>query len=196
MKKIISLAFLLAIALAGNSYAQQRPGAPNPGAPAPVATNLNKLKAQNFMVTTLDGKRVSLNSLLGEGKPVVLDFWATWCGPCRQEIAHLKELSKKYSKDGVIVIGLNLENSVEDQMAVKDFVKRNGMEYQSVFEPSQIYQFFNGRGVGTRIPQTIIFGADGEQVKRMTGYSANVGKEVLTAALERAVSGNRQRKLD
>src|SRR5215467_10994528 len=68
---------------------------------------LDQLKAKNFTVTTLDGERVSLNSLLGEGKPVLLDFWATWCGPCRMEIPHLKALNKKYGKDGLVVIGMN-----------------------------------------------------------------------------------------
>jgi thiol-disulfide isomerase/thioredoxin len=210
MKTILSLAMIGAIALAGASYArqpalaQQAPGrqaAPGAqraaGAPQQQGgPGLDKLRAQNFMVTTLDGKRVTLNKLLVEGKPVVLDFWATWCGPCRQEIAHLKELSKKYSKDGVIVIGLNLEDPAQDQQAVRDFVKRNQMDYQTVFAPHQIYQFFNGAGTPTRIPQTIVFGSNGAQIKRMVGYSATVGKETLTAALDRAVGADRQRKLD
>src|SRR5215813_595899 len=106
MKTILLLATIFTITLfaitpAGKSFTQQpqRPAAPT----------LGQLKAQKFTVTTLDGKRVSLNDLLGEGKPVLLDFWATWCGPCRQEIPHLKEMNKKYGKDGLIVIGLNLE---------------------------------------------------------------------------------------
>src|SRR5262249_41395492 len=95
----------------------------------PALPTLNQLKAKGFTVTTLDGERVSLNSLLGEGKPVLLDFWATWCGPCRMEIPHLKALNKEYGKDGLIVIGLNLEDPVQDKLAVKKFVRDFGMDY-------------------------------------------------------------------
>src|SRR5262245_12553696 len=103
MKALLLLAFTFAITLAGGARAQQ-----------PAQLTLDQLKAQNFTVTTLDGKRVSLNKLLEAGKPVVFDFWATWCGPCRQEIPHLTEMDKKHGKNGLIMIGLNLENPAED----------------------------------------------------------------------------------
>ena len=156
---------------------------------------LDQLKAKNFTVTTLDGERVSLNSLLGEGKPVLLDFWATWCGPCRMEIPHLKALNKKYGKDGLIVIGLNLEDPVQDKLAVKKFVRDFGMDYQSVFAPPQIYRFLNsGAAASYRIPQTIVFGADGAVVRRLVGYNPRMGMEVLNGAVEKAVGGGRERR--
>src|SRR5262245_25867437 len=114
------MATLFAFTHATYSFAQQ---------PATGPT-LDQLKEKNFTVKTLDGESVDLNTLLGEGKPVLIDFWATWCGPCRVEIPHLNELHQKYGKDGLIVIGMNLENPAEDRQAVKSFVKRFKMDYQ------------------------------------------------------------------
>jgi len=191
MKTILLLASIFTITLftvapAGSSFAQQPQ--------QPAGPSLNQLKAQKFTVTTLDGKRVGLNTLLGEGKPVLLDFWATWCGPCRQEIPHLKEMVKKYGKDGLIVIGLNLEDPVDDRQAVKNFVKEYGMDYQTVFAPQPIYQFFNSGAASYRIPQTMVFSPDGALVKRLVGYNPRSGKEILTRAVEKAVGGGQERK--
>jgi len=180
MKALLLLAFTFAITIAGGAFAQ-------PLGQQAAQPTLDQLKARNFTVTTLDGKRVSLNKLLESGKPVVLDFWATWCGPCRQEIPHLNEMDKKHGKDGLIVIGLNLENPVEDRQAAQKFVKEFSMAYQNVFAPPQIYQFFNGATTSYRIPQTIVFGADGKLIKRMVGYSPRIGKEALTSAVEQAM---------
>lgn len=188
MKSLLLLAFTFAITLAGGLFAQPlAPQAAQPLAQQAAQPTLDQLKARNFTVTTLDGKRVSLNNLLESGKPVVLDFWATWCGPCRQEIPHLNEMDKKHGKGGLIVIGLNLENPVEDRQAVKDFVKQFGMGYRNVFAPPQIYQFFNSGVASYRIPQTIVFGADGKLIKRMVGYSPRIGRETLTNAIEQAM---------
>ena len=161
----------------------------------PALPTLNQLKAKGFTVTTLDGERVSLNSLLGEGKPVLLDFWATWCGPCRMEIPHLKALNKKYGKDGLIVIGLNLEDPVEDKQAVKKFVKDFGMDYQSVFAPSQVYKYLNSGAPAYRIPQTIVFGADGAVVRRLVGYNPRIGRDILNRAVEKAIGSGQEKKL-
>src|SRR5262245_54328762 len=108
----------LAFAQTPNAFDQQYPRHQHPHPPQQPAQQpaqqsagptLDDLKARNFTVRTLDGKSVSLNSLLEQGKPVLMDFWATWCGPCRMVIPHMAELSRKYGKDGLIVIGMNLE---------------------------------------------------------------------------------------
>jgi thiol-disulfide isomerase/thioredoxin len=159
-----------------HSFAKQYPARPSPG------PTLDQLKARDFKVKTLDGESVSLNTLLGEGKPVLIDFWATWCGPCRMVIPHLGELHRKYGKDGLVVIGMNLENPAEDQQAVKSFVKRFRMDYQNVFAPHAIYQFFSGMAAA-RIPYTLVFGADGRLIWRLVGYSPQ-----MSSALNDAVA--------
>jgi len=55
------------------------------------------------------GNKVNLNEL--KGKVVLVDFWASWCGPCRQEMPVLEELHKKYAKQGLVIIGVNIDNN-------------------------------------------------------------------------------------
>jgi len=156
----------------------------------PAEPTLDQIKAEKFVVLTLDGKRTTLNKLLQEGKPVVLDIWATWCGPCRQEIPHLVEMAEKYRQDGLIVIGLTTEDPAEKRQTVRDFAKQYGMTYQVGFASKLLYQFFNSGSEGMRIPQTFIFDANGKLVKRLIGYSERIGHEVLTKAVEQAVKSS------
>jgi thiol-disulfide isomerase/thioredoxin len=165
--------------------AQQQPPKP------PPPPTLAQLKAEKFMVRTLDGKTVELSRLLGSGKVVVLDFWATWCGPCRQEIPHLNQIAETHRKDGLIVIGLNLESPTEDLAAVKTFVRELNMKYATVFAPGRIYQFFNPGATGYRIPQTVVFDGKGELIRRLVGYNATKGKQVLDDAVAQAIAKSR-----
>ena len=150
---------------------------------------LAEFKAEKIMVETVAGKRVELSKLLGQGKAVVLDFWATWCGPCRQEIPHLVALARQHGKE-IIFLGLNLEHPAEKRAAVKSFIKEYAMNYQVVFAPAETYQFFNPGADGYRIPQTIVFGPDGKLIKRLVGYNPGIGKEILDKAVQQAL-GNK-----
>lgn len=94
-------------------------------------TGITKLKnpppAESFGdLTALGGEKVSLASL--NGKVIVLDFWATWCGPCRMTIPSLNALHEKYGKDGLTIVGI----SDETKEQVEPFVKEIGMEYTVV----------------------------------------------------------------
>src|SRR5262249_51628178 len=160
--------------------------AQQPAAQQPAGPTLDRLKAKDFTVKTLDGESVALNKLLGEGKPVLIDFWATWCGPCRMVIRHLNAVHRQYGKDGLIVIGMNLENPAEDQQAVKSFVKRYQMDYKVVFAPQAIYQFFSGRTIA-RIPNTLVFDPDGTLIWRLVGYSPQMGS-ALNGAVAKAMA--------
>lgn len=155
----------------------------------PAEPSLDQIKAEKFIIQTLAGKRITLNKLLAEGKPIVLDIWATWCGPCRQEIPHLVEIAEKYRQDGLIVIGLTTEDPATHRQAVKDFAKQYGMTYQVGFASESLYYSLNDGSSRMRIPQTFIFGADGKLIKRLIGYSERVGNEVLMKAVEQAIKG-------
>ena len=80
--------------------------------------------AKSFTVTALDGKTVSLDSL--KGKTVVLNFWATWCPPCRAEIPEFVQFYRDFEKKGVVIIGLGVNDS---DAALQEFSKTNRINY-------------------------------------------------------------------
>ncbi len=153
----------------------------------PAQPTLEQIKAEKFIVQTLAGKKVELNKLLGQGKPVVLDIWATWCGPCRQEIPHLVELAEKHRPDGLIIVGLTTEDPTVYRTRVKEFVKQYGMTYTVGFASEALYLAFNNGSPSMRIPQTFIFGADGKLVKRIIGYNERLGAEMLDKSVTEAL---------
>jgi thiol-disulfide isomerase/thioredoxin len=172
---------------AAQSYAQQpygqQPYGQQPHAQQQAGPTLDQLKAKDFTVRTLDGRTASLNTLLGEGKPVLIDFWATWCGPCRMVIPHMAEMHRRYAKDGLTVIGMDLEDPGTQGQAVRTFVKRNRMDYQIVFAPHSIYQFLSGLAAA-RVPFTVLFGADGKLTWRLLGYSPQIGVSLNNAVTQ------------
>lgn len=78
-------------------------------------------------ILDLNGKKVSLSTYAG--KPVIVNFWATWCGPCRMEIPMLNELNRKYSSHGLVILGISTDD--DGASAVKDFNKEIPIQYLS-----------------------------------------------------------------
>ena len=126
--------------------------------------------APAFAVTTLDGHQVSLDDL--SGKVVLIDFWATWCAPCRQAMPHMRDIVKKFQGEPFIVLSVSLD---KDEQAWKDFVEKNDMtwpQYRDLGFPGPIAQLFGVRA----IPQTFTIDADGVLQDQHIGDAAIEGK--------------------
>jgi thiol-disulfide isomerase/thioredoxin len=117
-------------------------------APAPPPS-LPEVVARGFEVVTMDGQKVALANLVGTGQPVLVEFWATWCAPCRKTVPHLVELDRQYRGRGLKVIGLTLEDPVKDRDKVKQFIDKYGITYTIAFAPKEVYQFMNQRDTFT-----------------------------------------------
>jgi thiol-disulfide isomerase/thioredoxin len=80
--------------------------------------------APAFEVKTLDGQHISLDDL--QGKVVLLDFWATWCGPCREALPHLQKIAQKFQGQPLVILSVSLD---KDEAKWKDFVAKNNMTW-------------------------------------------------------------------
>jgi cytochrome c biogenesis protein CcmG/thiol:disulfide interchange protein DsbE len=97
-------------------------------------------KAPDFALKTLEGKTVKLSDY--KGKIIIIDFWATWCPPCRKGIPDLIELQKAYSKDLVIVgISLDQERTLKD---LKPFIENYGINYPVVLGNEKVVKDYGG----------------------------------------------------
>ena len=136
--------------------------------------------------TQPDGRRAGLEDL--RGQVVVLDFWATYCPPCRDEIPHLVRLQKQFGPKGLKVVGLNVGGE-EDRPKVPDFVKQYGIQYQLADPDDDTVQLFLADN--DAIPQTFVLDRRGRLVRHFVGYDGEVASE-----LEAAVTGALAEKAD
>jgi thiol-disulfide isomerase/thioredoxin len=148
---------------------------------------LNEIRKRDLVLLSLRRDRVRLSDLIGSNRPVVIDFWATWCGPCRVEIPHLVEIARQYRPQGLIVIGLTIEDPGKYADAVRQFTRQFRMDYTVGFAPQDVFRAFDTTSDRTLLPQTYIFGRDGKLVKRLVGYNERIGKELLIQAVEQAI---------
>ncbi|HZT58118.1 MAG TPA: TlpA disulfide reductase family protein [Pyrinomonadaceae bacterium] len=139
----------------------------------------------NSEIQSVDGSSFHLSDY--KDKVVVLDLWATWCGPCRMEIPHLVDLNKEYAGKGVQIIGLTTESPQTDADRVRDFAKEMNINYKLGWARGDIAMaLMNGN---TNIPQTFVIGPGGSILFHQTGYSANL-PEVIRTAIGRANAGS------
>ena len=118
-----------------------------------------------------------------KGKVLILDFYATWCVPCRDSVPHLIGLQKKYDDQGVQVIGLNV-GGPEDEQLVPAFAKEFGIQYPLARPDDDLVSLlFGGQDA---IPQTFVFDRQGQLVQRFVGFGADTGI-YLDSAVETAL---------
>jgi cytochrome c biogenesis protein CcmG/thiol:disulfide interchange protein DsbE len=122
-------------------------------------------EAPDFELPSVDGKQIKLSDF--KGKVVFLNFWATWCPPCRREIPAFIDLIKKYGNDGFIVLGVAVDPREFTQIdKVKPFVKQMGMNYPVVYDTKGISQMYGGI---RSIPTTFVINRQGKVVGQIVG---------------------------
>jgi len=141
----------------------------------------------NAALTTLDGKSLKLADL--KGKVVVLNLWATWCGPCRREIPDFIEIQKDYEGRGVEVLGITSEDERNTKESVEEFAKQFKINYKVVWVDADGWEAFLAPRYA--IPQTYVLGQDGNLIQKFTGYSPQVATMVRGIADE-ALAGAAQ----
>jgi thiol-disulfide isomerase/thioredoxin len=123
--------------------------------------------------TLADNQRAHLSDY--KGKVVLLDFYATWCEPCRAETPRLVELHKQFANQGLQVIGLNV-GGADDRAQVPNFQKEFGIQYPLAFPDDALADSYLGDN--QTIPQAFLLDRNGNIVKRFIGYSENSGAEL------------------
>jgi thiol-disulfide isomerase/thioredoxin len=137
----------------------------------PVGGSGAKANAQSF--TMLDERPATLADY--EGKILVLDFWATFCQPCREAAPHLNALQKQFGDRGVVVVGLNV-GGPEDRPKIPAFIEGLKIEYALGIPEPEMTNFFLGSD--NQIPQTIVFDRAGRILKHFVGYDSTVSAEL------------------
>ncbi|MGH9628337.1 MAG: redoxin family protein, partial [Bryobacteraceae bacterium] len=132
-----------------------------------------------FTLTGLEGDKLELTSL--KGKVIVMDFWATWCGPCRVQHPLYEEVKKRFADDeNVVFLAINTE---DDPAMVEQFLEKNQWSKKVYFESglSQLLKIAS-------IPTTIIVGRDGQVFSRMNGFVPERFVDMLTERIKEALA--------
>lgn len=143
-------------------------------------------QAPNFTLVNLQGKKVSLADY--RGKAVVVDFWATWCGPCRMEIPWLVQLNKKYASQGLTVLGVATDTIDSDtgeknpQSTIAKFAHQHSMDYPILLADMKVANQYGGID---SIPTTFFINRSGKVVASTVGLAP---RSDIEADIQKALS--------
>jgi peroxiredoxin len=166
---------------------QINPGSPNTAPPVPAVVQLAD-SIRETKVKTIDGGSLRLADF--KNKVVVVNLWATWCGPCRQEMPDLVKLNNEYKSRGLVVIGVATTYNERDNLdQVKEFVKAQKVDYKVLWDDgtlaNPLVQSVNGRN---NIPQSFVISRDGKITLHLTGFSPVSTPTRMRQAVEDALA--------
>ena len=164
-----------------NSLDPPSPGPKGPVSSAPPNTSLPMPPLNggslNNLGWTVDGGQRNVFSDF-RGKVLILDFYATWCRPCRRSIPHLIELQKKFADQGLQVIGLNV-GGPDDLKEVPAFAQEFGIQYPLAVPDDELISFLLHDS--DAIPQTFIFDRQGQLAERLIGFGPEAPDRIDSA---------------
>lgn len=180
---VIALGLLAAFGVSScNSNDPTAVNQPAPARPTALATLPQPILDAENKATSGDPIKLANYS----GKVLLVNLWATWCGPCRMETPELVKLHKEYQSRGVEMIGLSTEDPEASAESVSDFIREYKVDYQIGWAKREVAAtLMQGRG---SIPQSFVIARDGRIVRRFIGFRPDLTPGQIKAALEEALA--------
>jgi thiol-disulfide isomerase/thioredoxin len=169
---LVVVAFVVALMLYVGLHMARRSGR----LPTPRITR--STVAPDFSLESLEGKTMRLSDF--RGKAVLLNFWATWCGPCKIEMPWFVELQQKYGSQGLQVVGVAMDDASKEDIA--KFAKDMGVNYPVLIGKEAVGDSYGGIPA---LPETFFIGRDGKVVDKILGLR---GKAEIEDAIKKALS--------
>jgi len=155
---------------------------PDPQSPEAEATQMRGKVAPAFTLVTLDGKKVSLSDF--KGRPVLVNFWATWCGPCKVEMPWFEEFQKQYASQGLEILGL-----ADDVDAGKDAIakvaQKTGVTYPILLTDGKVQKAYGGPDGMDYLPMSFYVDKNGVVVEETAGLGS---KDEIEAHIKKVIA--------
>ncbi len=181
---LLAIVFLLLSACKGESEQDRAAPAAEPATAEveaqPAASNVQETsypEAPDFALLDLEGNTHRLSDY--RGKVVILDFWATYCPPCKKEIPHFNDLLDEYGDQGLVVLGITLDG----EQKARNFLKNFEVKYPVLLPDGQVVAKFGGVKF---IPTTFVITPDGGIAHKYIGYRS---KETFLSAIKPYLTG-------
>lgn len=176
---------VIAVIVAAMVFAGAHLSRKNRVAMVPASGPSQRQPAPDFELKSLDGSKVKLSDF--RGRAVLLNFWATWCGPCKVEMPWFVELQKQYGPQGLQIIGVAMDDAADDEIA--KFAKEMGVNYPVLLGTEAVGQSYGGVNV---LPTTFFVDRDGKLIAREFGLqSRSVFVDHIKESLGQAVQAQR-----
>jgi len=161
---------------------------PPPNNPPPAAFVSLPQQVRDTKVETLEGESLKLSDYAN--KVIIVNIWATWCGPCRLEMPELVKMDNEFKSRGLVVLGLATKyNESNDPEHVKEFVRSQKVTYKIIWDDGTLAApLIEPVGARSVIPQSFVIARDGRIVKHFQGFSPLSTPQLMRVAVEEALN--------
>ncbi len=140
-------------------------------------TEVKAIDAPDFRLKALTGEDITLSAY--RGKVVLLDFWATWCGPCMQSVPELVRIQEKYRDKGLVVLGVSMDTLSEaDDGQIQKFMRTFGINYPVMRDDGTVSSAYYGDSPAA-IPTMHIINPEGKIIETISGFSPGALPEII-----------------